>query len=198
MATIPKSTTLVFLGRSGCGKDTQMEFLLKLPGFKNAVKFSSGDDFRVLAKESSRLGRKVKEILEAGGLMPFWLPAYLWLAALRERAREEEILILDGSPRRLEETRLLDEVLEFVARPKAIAILLEISPEESLRRLLARGRADDTEERVQNRLAWYETEVLPTVEHYRSEKRLLEVSGEKTRDEVFKELEKKLEEYFTR
>ena len=126
---IPKATTLVFLGRSGCGKDTQMEFLLKRLEFKNAVKVVSGDNFRELANENSVLGRRVKEVLEAGGLMPYWLPSYFWISSLRENLEREEILIFDGSPRRLEETKLLDEVLKFLGRPKAVAILLEISPE---------------------------------------------------------------------
>jgi adenylate kinase len=193
---IPKSTTLVFLGRSGCGKDTQIEFLLKRPEFKDAVKFISGDNFRKLAQESSTLGRKVKEILDAGGLIPYWLPAYFWIDSLREKVRNDEIFILSGSPRRFEETRFLDEVLEFIGRPKAVAILLEIRPEEVKKRLLLRARADDTEERIKKRLGWYETEVIQTIEYYRKEKRLVEVDGEPKPEIVFQELEEKLEKYF--
>ncbi|MDP3762788.1 MAG: hypothetical protein Q8Q97_01800, partial [bacterium] len=109
----------------------------------------------------------------------------------------EEILILDGT-RRLKEAKILDEALEFIGRPKAAAVLLGISPEESKKRLLARGRTDDREKRIQNRLAWFETEVITTIGYYKSEKRLIEVNGEQSPEKVFEELEKKLDEYFTK
>ncbi len=176
-----------------------MEFLLKRPEFSRpaggAVKIVVGELFRKLAKKDSLLGRKVKKIMDEGGLPPLWLASSLWISRIDEELNDE-ILILDGTPRRLKEAELLDEVLEFSGRPKAVAILINISAEESMKRLLKRARPDDTEARIKNRLAWYETEVIPALEYYRANNLLLEVNGEQSRKEVFKELESKLELYF--
>jgi len=192
---IPESVTLVFLGRSGCGKDTQIDFLLKRPGFAGAVKIVMGDIFRDIAKSDSLLGRRVRKVIETGGLLPVWIEIYALVSALASKVMKDEILILDGT-RRLEEAKILDEALKFVGRPGAVGVLLKISPEESMRRLLGRGRADDREERIKNRLHWFETEVTPTIEHYRLEKRLVEVKGEGTREEIFQRLQAGLEQYF--
>lgn len=193
---IPPATTLVFLGRSGCGKDTQLEFLKKKPEFFGAIGISVGALFRALAQKNTAVGRRVKEILEEGGLPPLWLASSLWVEKLDEEVKNSEIVILDGTPRRYQEAELLDQVLEFLKRPKATAVLFEISRQESRRRLLPRGRFDDTEERIKNRLAWYETEVLPVIDYYRSGKRLIEVGGEQSREEVFRELWERLQRYF--
>ena len=96
----------------------------------------------------------------------------------------------------MDEANLLDEALPFLGRPKAVAVVLEVSAEESRRRLLARGRADDTDERITNRLAWFETNVVPGIEYFRGEKRLIEVNGGETPEEVFGELWGKINQYF--
>ena len=75
---IPPATTLVFLGRSGCGKGTQIDFLKEKPEFAHALEVKTGELFRGIAKSNSVLGRKVKEILDAGALMPMWIALSLW------------------------------------------------------------------------------------------------------------------------
>ena len=178
---IPKSTTLVFLGRSGCGKDTQIEFLLRREEFKDAVKIVMGDAFRELAQKKTIFGRKIKQILDEGERQPWWLAAHLWISRL-ETFADKETLLIDGTPRTLKEAKLLDEVLEFVERPRALALLLEVSREEARDRLLFRARSDDAEEQIKNRLDYYERDVIPAIEYFRKERRLVEVNGEKTRN----------------
>lgn len=193
---MPKATTLVFLGRSGCGKDTQIGFLLARPDFQGAVKTDTGTRFRGYSKNNTVLGRKTKETLDRGARCPDWFAFAIWLFAAGEKLLGEEILISSGSPRSLREAGLIDEALEFLERPKALAVLLEISPTEAKKRLLLRGRHDDSEKAIENRLAYYERDVLPAAEYYRKQECLMEVNGEQTREEVFKELENKLESYF--
>lgn len=196
MVSVPKATTFVFLGRPGCGKDTQIEFLLQRDEWREAVKIMAGDLFRELSEKDSALGRKVKEILDKGGLPPLWLASFLWISQLVAKVKGEEILLFGGSPRRRREAELLDEVLEFMGRPKAVAVVFVIRREESLKRLLLRGRHDDSKERIQNRLSWFESDVIPAIGYYREDGRLVEVDGEKPREAVFEELLEKLESYF--
>ena len=192
---IPPATTFVFLGRSGCGKGTQVEFLKQKSEFRDAVEMRTGDIFRALAKNDTLLGRKVGEVMNTGGLIPMWITSCLWVQKFNE-IKGSEILIFEGGPRWLEEAKLLDEASGFLGRPKAVAVLLEVSAEESRRRLRARKRADDTDERITNRLAWYQTNVIPEIEYFRSEGRLIEVNGEHAPEAVCEEIWNKLQEYF--
>lgn len=193
---IPKSTTLVFLGRSGSGKDSQVEFLLKRPDFKGAIEISTGDRFREFALKGTLLGKKAKEVLERGARQPDWFAFTMWLSYLGDFVKGDEILLSSGSPRSLREAGLIDEVLEFTLRPKSVAIYLDVSSEEAKKRLLLRARHDDSEKEIKRRMEWFKTDVLPAVEYYKKEGRLIAVNGEPSPGEVYKELEEKLEKYF--
>ncbi|OGF82594.1 hypothetical protein A3B18_01380 [Candidatus Giovannonibacteria bacterium RIFCSPLOWO2_01_FULL_46_13] len=194
---IPKATTLMFLGRSGSGKDTQIEMLMKRPDFAGAIETNTGNMLREMAKKESILGKKVKEILETGGLMPGWLSFTAWESYLIDKAKGDEILFTAGSPRRMEEAELEDKALEFLGRPKPVGVYISVSREEAKKRLLLRKRGDDTEESIENRLSWFDENVLPIAEHYRKEGRLIEVDGEGSQEEVFGRLQKGIEDYFS-
>ena len=193
---ISKSTTLVFLGRSGSGKDTQIDFLFKRPDFAGAIRTDTGGRFRELAQRDSVLWEKAKDVLDRGARQPDWFAFSLWLFLVGEKLKSDEILVSSGSPRSLREARLIDEALAFMERPLAVAVLVEVSPPEATKRLFARGRTDDNKKGIAERMAWFETDVMPAVEYYSEEKRLIEVGGEPSPEEVFKELEEKLEKYF--
>ena len=193
---IPKATTLVFLGRSGCGKDTQVEFLKKRRDFSGALEFSTGDLFREISSKDTLLGKKAKEILDTGRRQPDWFAFAMWLLVFGDIVKGEEILLSSGSPRSMREAGLIDETLEFIHRPKAIAIYLDVSREEARKRLLLRGRNDDIDKSIENRMDYFERDVIPAIDYYRKEKRLIEVNGNPPPEEVYKELEKKLEKYF--
>ena len=195
---IPKSATLVFLGRSGSGKDTQVDFLLEQKEFSGAIKVETGDLFREFAQKDSLLAKKAKEILDNGWLQPYWFAFSMWLFYIREKVKNGEILLASGSPRTLKETQIEDEVLEFMGRPSSVAVFLNISGEEAKRRLLLRARHDDTENGIANRMDYFGRDVVPIVEHYRTEGRLIEINGEQNPEEVFREFGKKLEAYFAK
>ena len=65
-----------------------------------------------------------------------------------------------------------------------------------MKRLLSRGRSDDTEDRIKNRLSWYDGEVKIVLDYYKKDGRLLQVNGEQSKEAVFSEMEIKLEEHF--
>ncbi len=187
----------MFLGRSGSGKDTQIEMLMRRPEFSDAIETNTGDILRKMATKNTILGKKVKEILELGGLMPGWLSFSAWLSYLIKKAEGDEILFASGSPRRLDEAELEDRALEFLGRPKPVAVHVKVSREEATKRLLLRKRNDDVDRAIESRQDWFENDVMPIVEFYKNEGRLIEVNGEQGPKEVFAELEKKIEEYFS-
>src|SRR3989344_186450 len=148
---IPKSTTLMFLGRSGSGKDTQIEMLMRRPDLAGAIETNTGNILRKMATKDTILGRKIKWILDNGKLMPGWLSFSAWLSYLIKEAKE---------------------------------------------RLLLRGRHDDNEAAIDSRLDWFDEDVMPIVDYYKKDGRLIEVNGEHDPKEVFSELEKNIENYF--
>ncbi|OGF93875.1 hypothetical protein A3G54_02815 [Candidatus Giovannonibacteria bacterium RIFCSPLOWO2_12_FULL_44_15] len=193
---IPKSTTLMFLGRSGSGKDTQIEMLMRRPDLAGAIETNTGNILRKMATKDTILGRKIKWILDNGKLMPGWLSFSAWLSYLIKEAKGDEILFASGSPRRLEEAELEDCALEFLGRSKPVGVHIKVSKEEAKKRLLLRGRHDDNEAAIDSRLDWFDEDVMPIVDYYKKDGRLIEVNGEHDPKEVFSELEKNIENYF--
>lgn len=174
--------TLVFLGRSGSGKDTQLELLAAR--YKPHLIISTGDLFRALSGSKSPFGKKVRDLLAVGALPPSWLASFLWLRELIKKLEEGQHLLTTGAIRRVDEAELLDTVMKFLGRKKPIAIHLAVSEEEATRRLLARGRGDDTPEAVKARLQYFKEDVLPVVEYYRRKGRLIETNGELPVEEI--------------
>lgn len=71
---------------------------------------------------------------------------------------------MDGYPRRIDAAKHLLETLNHQGIPALGAIHLAISKQNMIERLFARGRSDDTLEAIENRYAFFQTEVLPTLE----------------------------------
>ena len=107
-------------------------------------------------------------------------------------------MFASGSPRRLQEAVLEDVPLEFLGRPKPVGVHILVSREEAKKRLLFRKRGDDTETSIERRLDWFDKDVMPIIEYYRKDGRLIEVDGEGAPEKIFNELLEKLEKYFSR
>lgn len=171
-----KTHNLLFIGRSGSGKGTQAELLIEI--LHPALYIVAGDLFRALAEEKSPLGKRIKAIMEQGGLPSGWLAVYLWQHEILTRLMPTTHLVMDGAPRRLEEAIMLDVMLSDLGRLPAFALYLRISKEEATRRLIARGRSDDRREVIANRQTYFDEVVVPVVEYYRDKERLIEINGE--------------------
>ncbi len=187
---------LIVLGKSGSGKGTQVEVLAKRHNLKI---ISSGTLLRKRAEQDDFIGRRIAEILAQGGLIPTPIIFHLWLHEL-EVAKESEHMrgiIFEGSPRKLYEAWMLDETLWFYnLDANTQALYLDISDDEALKRLLARGRADDTETAIRSRLRWFLDEVIPAVNYYKEKGKLIEVNGEQSIADVEKEVAEKTKEFF--
>lgn len=170
---------VVLLGPPGAGKGTQAEKLSEKLGIPQ---ISTGDLFRKNIGEGTPLGLEAKRYLDAGDLVP---------AELTNRLVEDRIdqpdaangFILDGYPRSVAQAGALKDML--AARDTKLDAVLEfqVSEDELLTRLKGRGRADDTDEVIRNRMKVYRDETEPLLEYYRDDVKTVNAVG--ALDEVF-------------
>ncbi len=167
--------TIFFVGKPGCGKDTQAELLSKTTQWSIV---SAGEQFRALAKEDTLLGRKVKSKMEAGALAPDWLAMHLYLTSLFALP-EDGSIIFDGFSREVSQAKLITKSLAWLERPFMV-INIAVSDASVRERLLKRsqtsGRADD--QVVDERLKEYYENTEPAIELFRTQGVLIEVDGE--------------------
>ena len=158
------------MGKSGSGKGTQAKFLRDKFNFDY---ISSGDLLRARSKKSDFTGRKMKKLLETGGLAPMAVIFKLWLDRAEELITKKGFrgLIMDGNPRRLSEAVLIDDVFRWYELDKNVkAVLVDISDKEAVRRLTTRRICKDCKE------------IIPSVGEYKNVKKCPKCGGElKTR-----------------
>lgn len=181
---------IILLGRSGSGKGEQVERLEKK--LKPVLAIHTGSRFRILASQKTLGGRLARSFLKKGNLAPDWFASYLWIDALVRGLDEKKNVIFDGSPRQKHEARLLDEVLSVFGRKNLVAIYIDVSEKEVTRRLLLRGRGDDNSSAIKNRLDFFKTSVLPSIQYYKKTKRLITINGEQPMEKVFADICKAL------
>ena len=170
---------VVLLGPPGAGKGTQA---VKLAEKLELPHLSTGDLFRENIGNGTGLGLKAKSYLDAGDLVPAELTNELVDDRLSNPDTEVGF-ILDGYPRSVQQAKALHDMLE--RRGIQLDTVLELRvPEEALfERLKARGRADDTDDVIRNRMNVYRDETAPLIEYYSNELKTVEAVG--TVDEVF-------------
>lgn len=150
---------ILFLGPPGAGKGTQAVHVAEHFGLAHV---STGDMFRALSDETE-LGRRVLAIMASGELVPDETTIEMLEARIGEDDAAEGY-ILDGFPRTLAQAEALDAFLGDGALDHVV--VLEVPEEELVSRLMARGRADDTEDSVRTRLAVYARDTQPLISHY--------------------------------
>ncbi|MEN9524010.1 MAG: hypothetical protein RL536_79 [Candidatus Parcubacteria bacterium] len=193
-----KIQSYIFIGRSGCGKGTQVDLLMKKLKQNDAnipiLYIQSGYELREFVKGTSYTAGIAREILKVGGLMPEFMPIYLWGKLFTEKFTGKETLVFDGTPRKLMESQILDSLFPFYGLGKPWVIYLDVDHEESTKRLKLRGRSDDGEHEIEKRLAWYETDVAPSIEFYRKNPNanFLDVDGERTIQEIHEDIVKRV------
>ena len=126
--------TVIFLGKSGSGKGTQVELLATKGDF---YVIEMGRLLREFAKRENAMAQRVSTVLHSGKLAPSWLVMYLWMNELLNVDPKQHTLF-DGSCRLLEEAKMLDDVLEWFERIPPKIFLIDISDVEAVRRLTTR------------------------------------------------------------
>ena len=186
-----KPLNFVFIGRSGCGKDTQAELLKNK--FPYLVAISTGDMMRDLAKQNSDSGKRIKTILDEGGLPFDDIAITLWMHKIAYSIREDQGILADGFPRRLNEAKALDEFLKWLERNGNTKYLhIDISREEAFKRLELRGRADDTDKQINKRLDYFEERVMQAINYYQDQGVLIKINGEQSREAIHEEIMSKI------
>lgn len=153
---------LVLLGPPGAGKGTQAGVL---SGELGVPHISTGDLFRAHIGDETPLGAEVRRYLDAGALVPDEITNEM----VRERLGERDAahgFVLDGFPRTVVQAEVLAGVLGDLGERLDAVLELQVPSEVAVQRMLARGRADDTEEVIRRRLGVYADETSPLLEHY--------------------------------
>jgi adenylate kinase len=184
---------LLVLGPQGAGKGTQSARISAEYGIPH---IATGDMFRAL-DTSTELGRKVKEIMDRGDLVP----DDVTVAMIEGRLSQPDAadgFVLDGFPRNLAQAEALDAMLGGIARTLDAILFFDVPDSVGLERALERaateGRSDDTREVISKRLGIYHEQTEPIVEHYRATGKLVPLHAERTIEEVWREISAALEQ----
>jgi adenylate kinase len=175
---------IVIIGIQGAGKSTQGNLLsekLKCPYL------STGHIFRELAKEKTQMGRYIKETITAGLLVPDSKVLSIVTEYL-QRPEYQGGFIIDGFPRTCDQAKAFAHEVDKV-------VYLRVSDKEALWRLSYRNgevREDETVKAVRKRIELFHDVTEPVLDYYREKGILAEIDGEKTVEEVQKEISEKL------
>ncbi len=186
--------TFIFFGRSGCGKGTQAKFLIetlqKLDSQKRVLYLETGQKFREFSTEASYTSKLVKGVMEQGGLLPEFLPIWIWSEYLVRHMDGNEHMVLDGLSRRPHEALILDSAMKFYKREKPFVISIDVSREWAGDRLRNRGRSDDNKIDIEARLNWYDENVVPVLEYFKDNPyyQFVSINGEQEIEQVHQEI----------
>ena len=151
---------LLFLGAPGAGKGTQAQLLSQNNSY---LHLSTGELLRKEIEMNTTLGRQVKDIINRGELVS----DELVLEIVRQNLnKENKGWILDGYPRNLSQANSLNEVLIEINQPLEVVFYLDIPEEVLIKRLLLRGRKDDTEETIRTRVDIYKKTTEPLIQFF--------------------------------
>ncbi len=206
---------LLIMGPPGAGKGTQAEVLVKE---LNITHISTGDMFRAAIKEGTEMGKKAKEYMDKGALVP----DEVVVGMVKDRLSKPDCasgFLLDGFPRTLEQARALDATLKEMDIKLDGVINIAVPREKLMARLTGRRvckgcgasyhimfnkpkvegkcnscggelyqRSDDNEEAVSNRLDVYEAQTQPLIDYYTQQGLLLNINGDQEINKVLQDI----------
>lgn len=202
---------LLIMGPPGAGKGTQAEVLVKE---LKITHISTGDMFRAAIKEGTEMGKKAKEYMDAGQLVP----DEVVVGMVKERLSKDDCangFLLDGFPRTLPQADALGETLADLGLAIDGVINIGVPREKLIDRLTGRRicrscgasfhvifnppkeagkcdacggelyqRDDDNEATAASRLDVYEEQTQPLIDYYNKKGLLLEINGDQEIDKV--------------
>ncbi len=204
---------IVLLGAPGAGKGTQGQKLVEEYGIAH---ISTGDLLRAAVKAQSELGKKAKEYMDAGQLVPDQLVIDL----VKERLAQPDAqkgFMLDGFPRNIAQAETLDGELKDMGVELDAALLVDVPFDVIVERLSSRRtcracgytapagtdtcprcggemyqRDDDKPETIAKRLDTYQNQTQPLIDYYKGHGILKAVDGNRAVDEVYVDVKKVL------
>jgi adenylate kinase len=176
---------LVILGRQGSGKGTQAA---RLEEAYSLIHVSTGDMLRAAVAAGTELGRQAGALMDAGSLVGDDLINGIVAERLAQPDVAERGFLLDGYPRTPDQAAAMEGFLSEAGTTLNGAVNLDVPVDEVTARMLARGRADDTEEAIRRRLDLYESETAPLLAWFADRGLLDVVDGMDDEDIVFDRL----------
>lgn len=203
---------IIMLGAPGAGKGTQAKRIAKK---YNIPHISTGDIFRANIKEGTELGKRAKEYMDKGELVPDDITIGMLLDRIHKSDCKDGF-VLDGFPRTIPQAKSLTEALSKLNEKIDYAINIDVPDESIITRMSGRRaclscgstyhikysapkkenicdncgselviRDDDKPETVKKRLDVYHKQTKPLIDYYGNEKILASVDGTKDMEEVF-------------
>ena len=171
-----KMIDFILFGPPGAGKGTQAQILKEKLGL---TYIATGDMFRHHIKNETPLGKKAKEYIQRGDLVP----DEITIGMIKEIISDPSVkgIIFDGFPRTVRQAEFLDQLMAEKDLIIDALIALEVPEERLIKRLLERGktsgRSDDNEETIKYRLKQYRTKTEPVKDFYKKQGKYYEVDG---------------------
>jgi len=186
---------VVIFGPPGAGKGTQSDRLIKKYGF---IHISTGDLFRWHTKNDTPLGKKVKEIMNSGALVPDEITIAMLKEELQKNPQAKGFLF-DGFPRTVAQAEALDKFMQDNDTAIHHVVALDVSEAELRARIAKRrtieNRADDEDEKLNKRITEYFGKTIHVLPYYEKQKRLKTINGvgdiEKIAGEIARALDSK-------
>ena len=175
---------LLFLGPPGAGKGTQAARLCDANSMKH---LSTGDLLRSEVAAGSELGKEAEAVMNRGELVSDAL--VLAIVESQMKALTTDGWLLDGFPRTVPQAEALEPLLAELQKPIQAVVLLELDDTVLIERLLARGRADDNEAVIRNRLEVYREKTAPLIRFYSDKGLLVSVPAQGSVEEITKRIE---------
>ena len=203
---------IIMLGAPGAGKGTQAK---QIAGKYSIPHISTGDIFRANIKNGTELGKKAKEYMDQGLLVPDELTVDLVIDRLSQDDCKKGY-ILDGFPRTIPQAEALDAALAKRGEKMDFAIDVDVPDENIISRMSGRRactgcgatyhivynpskkgdvcevcgetlilRDDDKPETVQKRLIVYHDQTQPLIDYYTGQNILKTVDGTQDMNDVF-------------
>lgn len=181
---------LVLFGGPGSGKGTQSE---KIKDTYGLFHISTGEVLRDHISRNTEIGKTANEYISKGQLIPDSLMLEIVADLLDSKPEETSRgVIFDGFPRTLAQAEALDQLLRKRNSKIDAVIGLEVPDEVLIERLLKRGqdtgRADDNMETIEKRLHVYHNQTKPLKAYYQQSDRYAKINGEKTIEDIFKQI----------
>ncbi len=205
---------IVIFGPPGAGKGTQSNFIVKN---YNLIQLSTGDFLRKEIKEETKLGLKIKKIVDSGNLVSDEIVGELIEKTISNRSYKNR-LIFDGYPRNISQAENLDKILKRYNQKISLVLRLKVSLETIKKRISGRStcstcgkiyndfynpppkdskccssnslkkRSDDNVDVAIKRFKTYENETQPVLDYYDKYGLLKEINGENQINLIFKEI----------
>lgn len=170
---------IILIGIQGAGKSTQGNILSE----KLSIPYlSTGHIFRDMAKEKSKMGRYIKEVMNSGALIPDEKTLEI-VSEYLKRPEYQNGYIMDGFPRTTTQAEAFGNGIDKV-------IYLNIPDKEALWRLSYRddNREDETLGAIRKRVGLFHEVTEPVIDHYRKKGQLIEIDGEKSIEDITQEI----------